>query len=177
MNKILIFILTFFLLASCKRNEEVKYDNCLSLTTIAGWSTIDFKTDYTIQVPVEFKGGGLQGFEGQSFSKTSADDRIILESGYSNSLYTFDFGDILQSPAPKSIQVLNNHSKLITLDKTELFCKNSDIIGIFYYSNIDISKGRLFWKDTNLYRQALEVDFYLSELETVNKIIETIKRK
>jgi len=177
MKKTAIFILTVFVLTCCTKNDDVKIENSFSLTTISGWSKIDFKTEYTIQVPLEFKGVGLQGFEGNSFYISSADDKIILQSGYSNSLYTFDFGDTLKDPSPKSIQVMNNNSKLITLDKTELFCQNSDIIGVFYYSNSDISRGRLFWKETNLFRQALEVDFYLSELETVNKIIETIKRK
>jgi hypothetical protein len=177
MKKISMLILIIFLLINCRKTEEVKNNNCLSLTTITGWEKIDFKTDYTIQVPVEFKGDGLQGFEGNSFYKSSADDKIKLSSGYSNSLFTFDFGDTLQNPAPKSIQVMNNFSKLITLDKTEIFCQNSETIGVFYYSNIDISRGRLYWKDTNPYRQALEVDFYLSQLETVNKIIETIKRR
>lgn len=177
MKKTAIFILTAILLTCCTKNDDVKVDNNLSLTTISGWPQIDFKTDYTIQVPVEFKGAGMQGFEGNSFFKSSADDKIILESGYSSSLFTFDFGDTLQIPTPKSIQVMNKNSRLITLDKTELVYQNSDIIGIFYYSNIAVSRGRLYWKDTNLFRQALEVDFQLSELETVNKIIETIKRK
>ena len=177
MKKIPIIILTIFLLTSCTKNEEVNNDNRLNLTTISGWTTIDFKTDYTIQVPTDFIGGGLQGFEGNSFYKSSADNKILLESGYSNNLFTFDFGETLQNPAPKSIQLINKLSKLITLDKIEFFCQNSDTLGVFYYANIPISNGRLFWKNTNQYRQALEVDFSLAELETVNKIIETIKRR
>ena len=46
-----------------------------------------------------------------------------------------------------------------------------------YYSNADISRGRLYWKDGNVFKDALEIDFNLSELSTVNKIIQTIKEK
>ena len=67
MKKTAIFILTAILFTCCTKNDDVKVDNYLSLTTISGWPQIDFKTDYTIQVPVEFKGAGMQGFEGNSF--------------------------------------------------------------------------------------------------------------
>ena len=43
--------------------------------------------------------------------------------------------------------------------------------------NSSITKRRLYWKDNGILKDGLEIDFYLSEIETVKKIIETIKRK
>ena len=48
-------------------------------------------------------------------------------------------------------------------------------MGIFYFSKIDLASGRLYWKDNGVYKQALEVQFDLAELDTINQIIETIK--
>lgn len=179
MKKSLIFSLIILLLVSCKNNDEDENENvdCHNLTTIADWTKVNFKTNYTIQVPTGYVGGGMQGFEGNTFSKSSTDNKIQLNSGYCNSLFCFDFGDTLRNPIPQSIQVTNNSSDLVTLNKIETFCQNSEVIGYLFYSNNDISRGRLYWKDENAFKEALEIDFYLSELETVKNIIETIKRK
>src|ERR1035437_8741056 len=91
MNKTLIFFSLVFLLISCKKSDNEDF----YLTTIYSWTKIDFKTNYTIQVPQEFIGYGMGGFEGNSFYKSSADNKIKLSSGYCNSLFCFDFGDSL----------------------------------------------------------------------------------
>ena len=164
-----------FLLIGCKKNED--NINCYELTSFDNWTTIDFKTNYTIQVPNEFVGCGLEGFEGRTFNKFSADTKIQLRSGYCNSLFCNDFGDSISSSVPKSIQVLDNSSKTITLNQIEYFCQNSKKIGILYYSESDTSRGRLYWKDNGTLKDALEIYFSLAKLDTINMIIETIKRK
>jgi hypothetical protein len=177
MKKISILFVIIFLFISCRKNYEEISNTPLNLITIPGWPIIDFKIDYTIQVPTGFVGAGLEGFEGKSFTKSSADNTIQLNGGYSNSLSILDFGDTLPNPVPASIQVVNNSAQLITLDHIENFYQDSQTIGVLFYSNAGISRGRLYWKDDNVFKQALEIDFNLSELNTLNKIIQSIKRK
>src|ERR1035437_9276569 len=100
MKKISIFFLIIFSLLNCTKNDEGENVNDFNLTTIAGWSTIDFKTNYTIQVPAAFVGLGLTGFEGKSFYKTSANNTIKLYGGYNTALIAIDFGDTLPNPVP-----------------------------------------------------------------------------
>lgn len=167
MKKISLFFLIIFLLTNCRKNHEE-----------TDWKTIDFKYNYTIQVPVGFTGGVQPGFEGNSFYAASADKKIQLYSGYGYALGVNDFGDALQNPVPQNIQVTDyTNSKLITLDKIENFYQGSQIIGILFYFNDNNSWGRLYWKDDNVFKDALEIDFNLTDLETVNKIIQSIKRK
>jgi len=153
------------------------------MTTIDSWLTVSFKTNYTIQVPSGFEGSGMEGFEGNTFFKFSNDTTIILEYGYCNDLFCNDFGDTLQTTIPSRIKVRDNSNNLITLDKIQKFCQNAETIGVLYYSNDTISNSklywnsRLYWKDNGLFKQAMQIKFSASGLETVNEIIETIKSK
>jgi hypothetical protein len=177
MKKIVLLFLIACFLINCRKNDEGEIVNDFCLTTISGWPTMDFKTNYSIQVPAAFIGLGLTGFEGKSFYAASADRTIILYGGYNTGLMAVDFGDTLQNPVPKSIQSISTFSQLITLDQIETFYNDSQIAGIFFYANADHSWGRLYWKDGNVFKNALQIDFKLSDLETVNKIIQSIKRK
>jgi hypothetical protein len=177
MQKTAMIFLFVFLLTGCKKNDNVGDTNYFDLTSVDGWRTISFKTNYTIQVPPGFTGGLLVGFEGNSFSVSSADNKIQLSSGYSNSLAILDFGDTLKNPIPKTIQITNNFSKLITLNQIEYFHQNTDTVGILYYLKSDTSYGRLYWKDNGELKDALEIEYNITKLDTVNKIIETIKEK
>jgi hypothetical protein len=180
--KYLSLVLLAFLM-SCQKDNSIENAECNNLTTIDSWTTINFKTNYTIQVPSGFKGLGMNGFEGNTFSKFSNDTSIILTYGYSNGLFCFDFGDTLQTIMPASIKVKDNSENLITLDKVQRFCQNTETIGVLYYSEDSISNsklywnGRLYWKDNGLFKQAMEIKFPASELETAKEIIETIKSK
>ena len=156
---------------------------CNNLTSVDSWTTINFKTNYSIQVPSGFKGLGMAGFEGNTFFKFSNDTTIILEYGYCNDLFCNDFGDTLQTTIPLSIKVKDNSNNLIGLDKIQKFCQNSETIGILYYSNDSISNSklywnsRLYWKDNGLFKQAMQIKFPASGLETTKEIIETIKSR
>jgi hypothetical protein len=171
------------ILMSCQKYNSIENSSCNNLTTVDTWTTINFKTNYTIQVPSGFKGLGMYGFEGNTFSKFSNDTTIILEYGYCDDLFCNDFGDTLQTTMPLSIKVKDNSDNLITLDKIQRFCQNSETIGVLYYSNDSISNsklywnGRIYWKDNGLFKQAMQIKFPASELETVKEIIETIKSR
>jgi hypothetical protein len=176
MKKILMISLLIFLLIDCAKNDYK--DNIYYLTSMSHWTTIDFKTNYTIQVPVGFVGEGLGGFEGNTFYKYSLDNKIQLSAGYCNSLYCDDFGDPLKDSLPATIQITNNYSKRVTLNQIEYFQQNSGgqnsgTIGVFYYSKNDTANGRLYWKDNGTLKDALEVEFYKEKLETVFNIIPT----
>lgn len=178
MRNILVLFGIVLLLIGCEETNEEKAQTCQSLTTVADWTTIDFKENYTIQVPEDFIRNGLtHGFEGNTFFKTSPDERIILESYYGTWTRKFDFGPVLPDSIPASEQVRNRKGELINLDHRETFCNDSEIVGYLYYSQEEVCYGQLYWKAENQFQAALLVEFQLSELETVKKIIRTIKIK
>ena len=183
MKKIIFLMVIIALSIACKKDNVIENTACNNMTTIDSWLTVSFKTNYTIQVPSGFKGLGMAGFEGNTFYKFSNDTTIILEYGYCNDLFCNDFGDTLQTTIPLSIKVKDNSNNLITLDKIQRFCQNAETIGVLYYSNDSISNSklywnsRLYWKDNGLFKQAMQIKFSASGLETVNEIIETIKSR
>jgi hypothetical protein len=183
MKKIIFLLVIIAYSVGCKKDNNIENATCNNMTTLDSWTTISLKTNYTIQVPSGFKGLGMAGFEGNTFSKFSNDTSIILEYGYCNDLFCNDFGDTLQTTIPLRIKVKDNSNNLITLDKVQRFCQNAETIGVLYYSNDSISNSklywnsRLYWKDNGLFRQAMQIKFPASGLETVNEIIETIKAK
>jgi len=183
MKKIIFLLVIIAFSVGCKKDNVIENTACNNMTTIDSWLTVSFKTNYTIQVPSGFEGSGMEGFEGNTFFKFSNDTTIILEYGYCNDLFCNDFGDTLQTTIPSRIKVRDNSNNLITLDKIQKFCQNAETIGVLYYSNDTISNSklywnsRLYWKDNGLFKQAMQIKFSASGLETVNEIIETIKSK
>ena len=183
MKKIIFLLLIIASCVGCKKDNGMENSACNKLTIVNSWTKINFKANYTIQVPPGFNGLGMAGFEGNTFSKFSDDTTIILESGYCNDLFCNDFGDTLQITIPSSIKIKDNSNNLITLDKIQRFCQNEETVGVLFYSNDSFSKSklyfnsRLYWKDNGLFKQAMQIKFPPSGLETVNKIIETIKSR
>lgn len=181
MNKIITLLIIIAFTVGCKKENVIDNSLCNNMATIDSWLTISFKTNYTIQVPSDFKGLGMVGFEGDTFSKFSNDTTIVLDYGYCNGLFCNDFGDTLQSTIPLSITVKDNSNNLIKLDKMQKFCQNTETTGILYYTNNNISNNklywnsRLYWMDNGLFKQAMQIKFPATGLETVNKIIGTIK--
>jgi hypothetical protein len=182
-KNIMTILIPIILITNCKKDNSIENTACNNLTTVDSWTTINFKTNYTIQVPSGFEGLGMAGFEGNTFFEFSNDTTIILEYGYCNDLFCNDFGDTLQTTMPASIKIKDNSENLITLDKIQRFCQNSETIGLLYYSNDNVSNSklywnsRLYWKDNGLFKQAMQIKFPASGLETVKEIIETIKAK
>ena len=182
-EKIIFLLVVIACSVGCKKDNGIDNTACNNMTTNDSWSTINFKTDYTIQVPIGFKGLGMAGFEGNTFSKFSDDNTIILNYGYCNALFCNDFGDTLQTSIPMSIKVKDSSNNVIRLDKIQKFCQNAEAVGVMYYSIDSISNSklywnsRLYWKDNGLFKQAMQIKFSKSGLETVNEIIETIKSR
>ena len=175
MKKLILTILVVFSIFSCKEKiDDEKYPQ-INMVTIDSWSTINFKTNYTIQIPDGFEGIGMAGFEGNTFSKFSPE--ISLSYGYCNGLFCFDFGDTLKIPFPKSIQLGIGTTEKVTLTEKEYFNLDTTIVGVFYYLKNTNSMGRLFFKDHDSFKAALEVIFPLNRIQTVDSIIGTIKHK
>ena len=183
MQKIISLLIIIAFSFGCKKENVIDSSVCNNMATIDSWITISFKTNYSIQVPSDFKGLGMAGFEGNTFSKFSNDTTIILEYGYCNDLFCNDFGDTLQTTIPLSIKVKDNSNNLITLDKMQRFCQNGETIGILYYT-INSNSGsklywnsRLYWVDNGIFKQAMQVKFPASEIDTVTEIIGTIESR
>lgn len=176
MKKLVITTVVIFFFIACKKDPAIR-TSCNKLTPIAGWNTIDFKTNYTIQVPVNFIGQGMTGFEGYTFSKNSPDTKITLTYSYCGPLHCNDFGDTLVNPAPAHIEAMNDKGDTISLNKTEYFCQNFQTVGILYFANDSIRTGRLYWKDHGIMKQALELEYYPQNAGTIKKIIKSIKQK
>ena len=180
--KTAIFI-SVILISGCRKQNVIENTACNDLTTIDNWTTIDFKTDYTIQVPSNYKGLGMIGFEGNTFNKSSNDGTIVLDYGYCNGLFCFDFGDTIKTELPACLQVKDELYNLLVLDKVERFCQDSKTIGVLYFTFDTIRyknlywNSRLYWEDKGLFKQAMQIKFSPSEIETVKEIIETIKAK
>jgi hypothetical protein len=47
--------------------------------------------------------------------------------------------------------------------------------GVFYYNNMDISFGRLFWKDGGHFKEAMDARFRIANLGETIDIIRSIK--
>jgi hypothetical protein len=175
MKNFLIFLTLFFV--SCEKDDDLnvgKYE----LSTVPSWITIDFKSEYTIQVPDGYEGIGMAGFEGNTFTKYSSDRSVFLTYGFCNSLFCYDFGDTLHKPLPLPLVIKDKQEdESIVLSKISKFYEGSILMGIFYYSNETLSEGRLYWKDNEQFKQALKVNFNQTNLDTVINIISTIKKK
>jgi hypothetical protein len=182
-DRIFTILIIIILISNCKKDNSIENAECNNMITIESWTTISFKTNYTIQVPSGFKGLGMAGFEGNTFFKFSNDTTIILEYGYCNDLFCNDFGDTLQTTIPLSIKVKDNSNNLITLDRIQRFCQNAETVGVLYYSHDSISNSklyrnsRLYLKENGVFKQAMQIKFPAAGLETVNEIIETIKSR
>lgn len=178
MKKILLFLGIVLLWSACEETNVEKTPTCQSLTTIKEWPTIDFKEHYTIQVPADFQYNGLvHGFEGNSFLKASADGKIILESNYGTGLHFLDFGKVLSDTIPVQDQIRTKNGEWMLLDQRESFCNNDEIVGYLYYSQWQVCNGQLYWKVDGKFQAALVLEFPISEMQTIKKIISSIKIK
>lgn len=169
--------LVFF---SCKR-EETKIDisaftgPVLNLTTIGGWPIIKFKATYTIQVPNDFIGQGINGWEGNAFDKSSNDTTIKLWYHYCSPTFCSDFGDTLSNLELKTINIDDYAGGQFLLDTLIYFNSGSIRVGQLYFSKTNIARGRLYWLDGGMMKQALEMTFPSNNILTIKEIISTIK--
>lgn len=178
MKNILLFLGIVLFLSACNDKNEDKTPTCQSLTTNNQWPTIDFKKDYTIQVPGDYKYNGYSaGFEGNTFLKASGDDKITLEAAFGTGTHFYDFGNVLSDTVPAQDQLRTHNGELMVLDHRESFCNNDEIVGYLYYSQWQVCNGQLYWKVNDKFQAALVLEFPYTELGTIKKIISTIKIK
>lgn len=178
MKKILLLFGIVLLLLACDETDEEKTETSQSLTTVANWPVIDFKKDYTIQVPEDYKYNGYSiRFEGNTFLKASADDKIIMESSYGTPTYKYDFGIALPDTVPAQDQIRTRNGEIMLLDHRESFSDNGEIVGYLYYSLWQVCNGQLYWKVDGEFKAALMLEFPPTELGMIKKIISTIKSK
>jgi hypothetical protein len=174
MNYKFRYLLIPLLIFSCKR--EVDKKDCVTLSQNPDWTTSDFKSNYTIQLPDNYFGNGKVGFEGNIYDKTRDDSSINFSYSYCSPLHCADFGENLSEPFPGSINITANN-RTITLDQKMTFCGDHAQAAVLYYNNDNDSHARLYWKDNGEYKQALEISYKHSRHQDVLDIIKTIKEK
>ena len=157
---------------------EVTTPDCHKTGPHSPWPVWPFKTNYTIQMPATYQGTGLTGFEGNLFSKYNSDSTIVLSYTYCDAISCQDFGDELsQQDATSVLVAVGNSSKI--LDKRICLCDNNGKVGLFFISDNQSDRviGRLFWKDSASYREALTATFTLPRQDEVIEILKTIRKK
>jgi hypothetical protein len=174
MNNKLRYLLIPLLIFSCKR--EVDKKDCVTLSQNPDWTTSDFKSNYTIQLPANYTGNGRVRFEGFIYDKKRDDNSIIFSYSYCFAVFCADFGESLSEPFPGSINITANNST-ITLDQKTTFCSDNVQAAVLYYNNDNDSHARLYWKENGVYKQALEISYNHARHQEVLDIIKTIKEK
>jgi hypothetical protein len=165
-------------LLGCDDSAPLMAPPCNNLSTQPTWPVLAFKTDYTIQFPKDYQGAGLTSFEGNLFYKCNSDTSVLMWYSYCDPLHCDDFGDILSHPEAASLIIAVDSSSMV-LDKKIFFCANDAHIGIYYSNESNPQKvvGRLFWKDTTDYREALSVSYTKAKEDDVIEILRTIQKK
>jgi hypothetical protein len=172
-----IFVTLFVLgLISC-RKENLIEENCIEISQNLTWKVENFKTEYTIQIPDNYEGAGMVGFEGNVYSKKRIDDKVELSYSFCGALRCQDFGGNLSNPFPQSILTKDKIGKDIVLMKQKVFCTNGKITGIFYSDNLDNAFGKLYLFDNEVFKEALTISYAKTEQLAVEDILKTIRKK
>ncbi len=181
MNKasVILSLLVFFL--SCDDSQDTPTfpdglpDNteCIQPGQNAAWETEPFKTDYTIQFPDGYE-GGIGGFEGNTFDKSSDETGIRFYYFFCSALFCEDFGDTLASPIPDSLITLHEGQTQI-LHGLIALCENNDVTGLLYYNDEPESVGEYYMKVAGQFRHAVTISFPSVNLDIVLEIIKTIR--
>jgi hypothetical protein len=161
---------------SCQKGKQ-SIENTYQIKQNSTWETEKFKTDYTIQFPAGFT-GGVNGFEGNVFMKNNSTDSTSFTYNYCDSLHCNDFGDTLKTTTNTVIQGLFNFKRdTIQLDQRVNFTKENEIVAIYYHNENSISRGKLFWKDDGVFKEALDVKYRKENNDQVIEIIGSITKK
>jgi hypothetical protein len=174
-----ILTLVFTVLVGCKK-ENTKGADCFEINPVSTGNPEDFKIinpiKYSIEFPTSFMGGLQRGFEGNLFHKYHLADSIDIRYNNCSGLYCYDFGSVLSDINQLSIQANMVYGQPpILLDNRIEFRKNNVLIGIFYHSNGATSWGKLFWKDSGEFKDALNAKFKRADLMRIVDIIRTIR--
>jgi hypothetical protein len=187
MPKRVLYLILAIALVACKKEKteaETETENpavgepaSVSMQQNTTWTTIPFKTNYTIQFPLNYTGVGMAGFEGNVFTKRRDDTTVVFKYTFCNGLRCNDFGGTLKSPAPATVEYRNGNL-IVPLDKRLAFHNaDSQRVAILYYVDWDYALGKLYWKENGEFREALDIMFTKARYPEVVEILKTIKRK
>jgi hypothetical protein len=73
--------------------------------------------------------------------------------------------------------IFNSGKDTIPLNSRLNFTESNHIIGIYFYDKGPFVHGKLFWKDGDVYKEALNVEYKKEWQALVIEIIETIQKK
>jgi hypothetical protein len=131
---------------------------------------------YTIQFPSSFQGCLTIGFEGNFFNKNNPVDSTYLIYNNCSPTYCYDFGTTLINTTQTSVLgVFNYGQDTFLLTQRIEFTRDNELVGIFYHNDEAGSRGKLFWKDGGIFKDALDAGYKKGKLSQVIEIIRTIR--
>lgn len=169
--KYLFYVLLLLSLIACEKEAVI---SCLENASHPTWASERFKDNYDIQLPANYDGIGMAGFEGYFFLKYRQDSLVEFRYNYCGPLYCEPYGDTLTSPSPNFIVATNQMGDSVNLASIQEFCNQGEVIGLLYHDNIANATGRYFMKVDNQFLEGLEIYFDTKELQEVKDVINTI---
>lgn len=164
---------TLFIFLACS-DDNIQKTERIKLETNPEWLTEKFKKGYTIQFPDNYD-GEISGFEGNTFSKVRSDKAIRFNYRFCSALFCSDFGKALVCP-PKSVSIPGNDNDQLALTFGASFLQNDEIVGLFYFNDLESARGLYYMKRDGQFREALNVWFPNSAYEEVISILKTIRQ-
>jgi hypothetical protein len=176
MKKQICWLFLIIAIVACKK--DIGNNDRIPLSQNPNWTTIPFKRYYTIQFPGNYVGDGMLGYEGNFFFKGRNDATVDFKYNYCSSTYCLDFGDSIDNfPKPNSIDISFNNEVVVLDRKARFFDDSGSGLAILYYNNKANAHGKLYWKDENKFKAALDINYDFSRHQEVLDIIKTIKAK
>lgn len=167
MKNLTILVLLLSILSCCKPENG----DCITMNSNRTFIEEDFKDGYSISFPADYTGRGLFKAFSIHFAKESpsAIKFSFLNPGDVN--YDF-FLDSIPNPSVPSVIF-----KDIVLTQKVDFCQKNKHEMVFFHNNDGpFSKGVLYMKVGEVYREGLEVDFDIVLLSEVVDVLKTIRK-
>jgi hypothetical protein len=169
------WVVLFFI--GCSNDDEMEQQmvGCIEMEENESFEQIEFKENYTIQMPVGHSGVGLEELLGTRFESTTT----LRSKFYYQYLCDVDcaiyFGENLESPVPDQV-VWSSQLPMIILDSQVEFCHADDVKAILYYNSNSsaMTNGKLFMKVDLDFKEGLLIDFDINNLDEVKSVIKTI---
>ena len=151
---------------------------CTEAELQSSFVTENFKTEYLIQFPDDYKGIGMVGFEGNIFTKYNADTTSTFYYAYCSPVWCDDFGDaVTELPDILTVESANGSGIVDILENTEDFCETQEMNGRFYYDDMNTSTGVYYMYVDTVWREALRIEFDPSNLNEIKLILASIHEK
>lgn len=165
------------LITGCHKGSGSAVPDSRELSQHPGWTAEKFKNDYTIQFPSRFE-GSVKGFEGNVFAKQDVADSLYFSYAFCSPTFCSDFGDTLSGADRTTITGVFPYAQAgILLTHRTNFTDSGTLTAIFYYDEASLSDGKLFWKDGDVFKEALNVRYAKAALPEVLEILGTIRTR